>query len=400
MPEFAYTARDIKGQKTTGNITAGSEREAVTVLAGRSLFPISVAAKREAMQLSFGGGVSGQTMAVTYSQMSSLLSSGVPLLRSISILRDQTSNKRLKSVLDQVHGRVEEGMALGEAMARHPRVFSEMAINMVRAGGEGGFLEEALERVAQFTEEYEDLKARTVGALAYPVFLGVIGASVVSVLIVFFVPKFAVMFEGLRERGELPILTDWLLWFSQTVNDYGVVLLVGAAVIGAFVYVRAATEAGRRTIDMVKLKIPIVGRIFANLAVARFCRVLGTMLRNGVPILKSLDISSDATGNRILSEAIRDAAENISSGQALAAPLASSGHFPVTVVEMISVAEESNTLDKVLVEIADGLERRTTRRLDLFVRMLEPVMLLCLAVVVLLVVIALLLPVIKMSATM
>jgi general secretion pathway protein F/type IV pilus assembly protein PilC len=208
------------------------------------------------------------------------------------------------------------------------------------------------------------------------------------------------MFEGLRERGELPILTDWLLWFSQTVNDYGVVLLVGAAVIGAFVYVRAATEAGRRTIDMVKLKIPIVGRIFANLAVARFCRVLGTMLRNGVPILKSLDISSDATGNRILSEAIRDAAENISSGQALAAPLASSGHFPVTVVEMISVAEESNTLDKVLVEIADGLERRTTRRLDLFVRMLEPVMLLCLAVVVLLVVIALLLPVIKMSATM
>jgi general secretion pathway protein F/type IV pilus assembly protein PilC len=275
-----------------------------------------------------------------------------------------------------------------------------MAINMVRAGGEGGFLEEALERVAYFTEEYEDLKARTVGALAYPVFLGVIGASVVSVLIVFFVPKFAVMFEGLRERNELPILTDWLLWFSQTIRDYGVVILIGAAVIGAFVYVRAATEDGRRMIDMIKLKIPIVGRIFANLAVARFCRVLGTMLRNGVPILKSLDISSDATGNRILSEAIRDAAENISSGQTLAAPLAASGHFPVTVVEMISVAEESNTLDKVLVEIADGLERRTTRRLDLFVRMLEPIMLLCLAVVVLLVVIALLLPVIKMSATM
>jgi len=275
-----------------------------------------------------------------------------------------------------------------------------MAINMVRAGGEGGFLEEALERVAHFTEEYEDLKSRTVGALAYPVFLGVIGASVVSVLIIFFVPKFAVMFEGLREQNELPILTDWLLWFSQTIRDYGFVILAAAAVIGVFVYVRAATEDGRRMIDMIKLKIPIVGGIFSALAVARFCRVLGTMLRNGVPILKSLDISSDATGNRILSEAIREAAENISSGQSLAAPLASSGHFPVTVVEMISVAEESNTLDKVLVEIADGLERRTTRRLDLFVRMLEPVMLLCLAVVVLLVVIALLLPVIKMSATM
>jgi len=400
MPEFAYIARDIKGQKTTGNITAGSEREAVTVLTGRSLFPISVAAKREAIRLSFRRGVSGQTMAVTYNQMSSLLRSGVPLLRSISILRDQTSNKRLKAVLDQVHGRVEEGTGLGEAMARHPRVFSEMAINMVRAGGEGGFLEEALDRVAHFTEEYEDLKSRTVGALAYPVFLGVIGTSVVSVLIVFFVPKFAVMFEGLREQNELPILTDWLLWFSQSIRDYGVVLLAVAAVIGAFFYVRATTEDGRRLIDMIKLKIPVVGGIFANLAVARFCRVLGTMLRNGVPILKSLEISRDATSNRILSEAIRDAAENISSGQSLAAPLASSGHFPVTVVEMISVAEESNTLDKVLVEIADGLERRTSRRLDLFVRMLEPVMLLCLAIVVLLVVIALLLPVIKMSATM
>ncbi|HJN11434.1 MAG TPA: type II secretion system F family protein [Pirellulaceae bacterium] len=400
MPEFAYTARDINGQKTTGNITAGSEREAVTVLAGRSLFPISVAAQREAIRLSLGRGVNGQTMAVTYNQMSALLRSGVPLLRSISILRDQTSNKRLKSVLDQVHGRVEEGTGLGEAMARHPRVFSEMAINMVRAGGEGGFLEEALDRVAHFTEEYEDLKSRTVGALAYPVFLGVIGIGVVSVLIVGFVPKFALMFEGLRERNELPALTDWLLMFSDSIRDYGVVFLAVLAVISAFVYVRAATETGRRVIDMIKLKIPVVGGIFANLAVARFCRVLGTMLRNGVPILKSLEISRDATGNRVLSEAIRDAAENISSGQSLAAPLASSGHFPVTVVEMISVAEESNTLDKVLVEIADGLERRTSRRLDLFVRMLEPVMLLCLAVVVLLVVIALLLPVIKMSATM
>lgn len=400
MPDFAYIARDAKGQKTTGTIAAGSEREAVTVLAGRSLFPVSVDQQHEAMRISLGRGVNGQVMAVTYSQMSALLHSGVPLLRSISILRDQTSNRRLKSVLDQVHGRVEEGAGLGEAMARHPRVFSEMAINMVRAGGEGGFLEEALERVAYFTEEYEDLKARTVGALAYPVFLGVIGLSVVSVLIVFFVPKFAVMFESLRERNELPALTDWLLWFSETIRDYGVVLLVVAVVVGAFIYVRAATEDGRRLIDMIKLKVPVVGGIFASLAVARFCRVLGTMLRNGVPILKSLEVSRDATGNRVLSEAIRDASENISSGQSLAAPLASSGHFPITVVEMISVAEEANTLDTVLVDIANGLERRTSRRLDLFVRMLEPMMLLCLALVVLMVVIALLLPVMKMSATM
>jgi general secretion pathway protein F/type IV pilus assembly protein PilC len=162
---------------------------------------------------------------------------------------------------------------------------------------------------------------------------------------------------------------------------------------------RLATEDGRRTADRWKLRVPLLGPIFLNLAVARFCRVLGTMLRNGVPILKSLEVSRDAAGNRVLSDAIGAASENISSGQTLAAPLASSGYFPKTVVEMISVAEESNTLDKVLVEIADGLERRTERRLELAVRLIEPMLLLVLAGVVLVVVMALLLPVIKMSAT-
>jgi general secretion pathway protein F/type IV pilus assembly protein PilC len=173
------------------------------------------------------------------------------------------------------------------------------------------------------------------------------------------------------------------------------VLVVGGFLLRA----RMATDAGRRTADLIKLRIPLLGGIFQSLAVARFCRVLGTMLRNGVPILKSLDVSRDAAGNRILSEAIGKASENISSGQALAAPLAASGHFPITVVEMISVAEESNTLDTVLVGIADGLERRTQRRLELMVRLIEPIMLLLLAGVVLVVVMALLMPVIKMSAT-
>jgi general secretion pathway protein F/type IV pilus assembly protein PilC len=150
-------------------------------------------------------------------------------------------------------------------------------------------------------------------------------------------------------------------------------------------------------VDLIKIKIPVLGAIFLSLAVARFCRVLGTMLSNGVPILRSLDISKDATGNRVLTDAIAKASENISSGQSLAAPLASSGYFPRVVVEMIAVAEESNTLDRVLVEIADGLEKRTFRRLDLAVRLIEPLMLLVMAVVVLLVVIALLLPIIKMG---
>jgi general secretion pathway protein F/type IV pilus assembly protein PilC len=399
MPDFAYTARDIRGQRVTGKIAATNEREALTMLSGKSLFPVDVAIEKPSTGLQFSRRVSGQLMAVTYAQMAALLRSGVPLLRSIAVLRDQSSNNTLREILDDVHHRVEDGASLAEAMAHYPRVFGELAVHMIKAGGEGGFLEEALDRVAQFTEQYEDLKSRTVGALAYPVFLAVVGTLVVTVLIVFFVPRFATIFESLRARGELPAVTDGLLWFSEVLRGWGLIILIVVAFAALLCRARLATESGRRVADLMKLRLPLLGGIFQNLAVARFCRVLGTMLRNGVPILKSLDVSRDAAGNRVLSDAIGRASENISSGQALAAPLAACGHFPKTVVEMISVAEESNTLDTVLIEIADGLERRTQRRLELTVRLIEPILLLVLAGVVLVVVMALLMPVIKMSAT-
>lgn len=399
MPDFAYTARNMSGERVSGRISAGSEREAVASLSAQELFPIDVNAEKEA-RARFGGRVGGQLMATTYSQMASLLRSGVPLLRTLRVLRDQSSNKTLSRVLADVHDRVEDGTTVADAMSRHPKVFNEMGVSMIRAGGEGGFLEEALDRVAAFTEQYEDLKARTVGAMAYPIFLAIAGSSVVTALMVFFVPKFAMMFDRLRARGELPAMTEWLLWISNTLRGGGLFILIGAVIFAFFIYGQLQTERGKRTRDLLKIKTPAMGSIFKAFAVARFCRVLGTLLRNGVPILKSLEIAREATGNRILSEAIENASDNITSGESLAAPLAASGHFPSTVVEMISVAEESNTLDEVLVDIADGLEKRTARRLDLLVRLLEPLMLLILAGFVLFVVMALLLPVIKMSSTL
>jgi len=270
---------------------------------------------------------------------------------------------------------------------------------MIRAGGEGGFLEDALDRVATFTEQQEDLKSRTMSALAYPMFLAVGGTLVVFGLLIFFVPNFGQIFEDLREQGELPQVTEMLMWVSETLQKWGLVILIGMGMLAFLIRNRMQTEAGRRTADRFRLRVPMFGGVYKSLAVARFCRVLGTLLGNGVPILKSLDISRDAAGNWVLSDAIGRASENISSGDSLATPLAASGHFPTTVVEMISVAEESNTLDSVLVNIADGLERRTERRLDLMVRLLEPIMLLVLAIIVLFVVIALLLPIFKMTST-
>jgi general secretion pathway protein F/type IV pilus assembly protein PilC len=399
MPDFSYTARDLAGEKVNGRISAASQREALNLLSGRSLFPLAVTADSASTSQLANKRVKGQVMAITYSQLSSLLRSGVPLLRSLRIIQEQTSDRALKAILDEIHLRVEDGQPLADSMKAYPRAFSDMAVNMARAGSEGGFLEEALERVARFTEQQEDLKSETIGALAYPLFLGTIGSLIVAGLIIFFVPRFGEMFDSLRERGELPVLTDWLLAFSNLLQGWwlGILFLIAFAIIMARVQLQ--TEAGRRFGDRMKLKLPVAGPIFQHLAVARFCRVLGTLLGNGVPILKSLEISSEATGNRVLSDAIHQASENITQGASLAKPLAASGHFPRTVVEMISVAEESNTLDKILVEIADGLEARTSRRLTLMVRLLEPIMLLVLAGAVLFVVIALLLPVIKMSST-
>jgi type II secretory pathway component PulF len=399
MPDFAYIARDMAGQKISGTLCAQSEREVIAILSGKSLFPVQVSADKV---LAPGAHlrVRGQAMATVYSQMAALLRSGVPLLRSIAVLRDQTSNKNLKTILDDVYGRVEEGTNMADAMARFPRAFSEMAVNMVRAGAEGGFLEDALERVATFTEQQEDLKGRTVSAMVYPLLLGTAGTVVVTGLIVFFVPKFAVMFDRLRERGELPWATDALLWVSDTSRQWGWLVLLVLAIAAVWARFRFNNPEGRRLADLIKIKVPIAGQIFLNFAVARFCRVLGTLLHNGVPILKALEISRDASGNRVLSEAIARASENISGGHSLAGPLAGSGHFPKMVVEMIAVAEESNSLDKVLVDLADDLEKRTSRQLDLAVRLLEPIMLIILAVVVLIVVIALLVPVMKMSSAM
>lgn len=400
MPEFAYVARDAAGQKVSGVLSAASEREAVNLLAGRALFPVQVSVSAGAITPGANLRVRGQTMATLYSQLASLLRGGVPLLKSLAVLREQSSNKNLRVILEEVYRRVEDGSTLADAMARFPRAFSEMAVNMVRAGTEGGFLEDALERVASFTEQQEDLKGRTISAMVYPLLLGTAGTIVVAGLIVFFVPKFAVMFERLRERGELPWATEMLLWVSDTARAWGWLVLLVALAVGFWVRIRLQTERGRWWADYLRIKLPLAGPIFLSFAVARFCRVLGTLLHNGVPILKALEISREASGNRILTEAIAKASENISSGQSLAVPLAACGHFPKMVVEMIAVAEESNTLDKVLTHLADDLEKRTSRQLDLMVRLLEPLMLIILAAVVLVVVIALLVPVIKMSSTL
>lgn len=401
MPDFTYTARNLTGDIVTGSMSANTERDVVNSLTNKSLFPVKVETEVEKKAITFGGGrVNDQKIAVFYEQLANLISNGVPMMRALNILKDQTRIPAFKAALEDVITRVEDGETLSDCFGRHPKIFSDMAVNMSRAGAEGGFLEDALFRVASFTEQQAELKSRTVGAMIYPAVLAVIGSLVVTVLIVFFVPKFGELFAQLREMGELPWVTEWLLGLSNFLRGYGIFLVIGFVMVFAIIKYQLNTESGRRLIDVLKIKTPLFGPIFLSLAVGRFCRVLGTLLKNGVPILKALDISRDASGNRVLSEAIGNAADNITSGETLSIPLEKSGHFPRNVTEMISVAEESNTLDDVLINISESLEKQTMRRLDLMVKLIEPLMLLIMAAIIMVVVVALLLPIMKMGNVM
>ncbi|NUQ62644.1 MAG: type II secretion system F family protein [Pirellulales bacterium] len=406
MPEFTYTARTLTGEDVAGTITAGSKRETLAMLAEKSLYPVRVECRQPARAGRQGGSkktkrVKAQVVAMNLTQLADLLQNGVPLLSSLDILAQQATHAGLRQILVDVRDQVAEGTALDHAMARHPQVFGELTVSMVRAGSEGAFLEDALKRTSDFLELQEELKGRMVSAMAYPAFLAVAGFCVTVFLIVFFVPKFAELFDRLEQQGGgLPIATVALLGLSDGLSRYGVFLLAGAA--GAIAWVRrwAATERARMLIDRWKLKIPVAGKIFLGFAVSRFCRVLGTLLKNGVPLLRALEISSESAGNRVLAQAIRASAENISSGETLSRPLANCGLIPRPVMAMISVAEESNNLDEVLINVADGIDRNNSRHLDIMVRLAEPALLLVMGGIILFVLVALLLPVFEMSATM
>ncbi len=399
MPEFNYEAMASTGIRSQGTLQASSEREVMAMLDARGLFPVRIAPTKPLSKSKGGRRVGSRHLATFYGQLADLLHSGVPLLRSLEILERQTGQAALSEVLREVRARVADGTSLAEALGMHPRTFDELAVSMVRAGQEGGFLEDVLRRIADFTEHQEDLKAKVTGALAYPVFLGVVGVVVLNVLVIFFVPRFEPIFKKLEEKGELPLLTELIVGLSHVMQRY-VVVVLALMVAGWFAFKRwSATEKGRFRLDGLRLKIPGAGTVFLNLALSRFTRILGTMLHNGIPILQALRIAKDSTGNKVLAQAIEQSAENIKAGDSLAKPLGACSHFPRDVVEMVAVGEESNNLEKVLLDVANALEKRTSRQLDLFVRLLEPVMLLVMAMLTLLVVAGLLLPVFKMSST-
>lgn len=403
MAEFAYTAKSSTGEKLSGMIAAASRAEAMQKLRAQSIYPMSVkdaAPASKSLSIKLPVRVKKDQVADLCSQLADLLSNGVPMLESLKILGEATENPKLQETCIAIHDAVSQGDTLDVAMGKHPTIFSELTMSMIRAGQEGAFLEEALQRTSHFLRKQDEMRSKIVGALTYPIILGVVGSIIVAAMVVFLVPKFQPFFDRLEQNGTgLPLITLVLLGASKLLMNYGllVILAVAGIVFGILRWIK--TESGRRMVDQIKLKTPLVGDIFHDAAVSRACRVLGTMLKNGVPLLRSLRISSESTGNVLLAEAMLKSAENVTAGDTLSKPLAASGLIPPQVMAMIRIAEESNTLDEVLVKISDRIDGRIERKLEVMVRMIEPMMLIFIGGMVMFVIVGVLLPVFDLNSS-
>ncbi|MFQ6048334.1 MAG: type II secretion system F family protein, partial [Phycisphaerae bacterium] len=398
MPTFAYKARTSEGKLVEGVLTAENETAALRALDERSLFAVQMREGHAALRSAAPGRVRRvrlRRLAAMYSQLADLLRAGVPVLRALDVLCRQNANPALTQILREVREDVASGQSLAEAMTKHPQVFSELHVAMIRAGERGAFLEEVLQRIATFTERQNELRNKLAGSLIYPCILVTVGTAVVLILLTFMVPQIRPFLEG----RPLPVTTTAVFAACDFLRSNLAYLGLGLLMVPLPLVAYVRTERGRRRLDRFKLQAPLVGRIYTMVAICRFCRILGTMLANGVPILQALRISKKSTGNGILEEVIEQATENVRKGEPLAPPLSRSGYFPPDIVEMIAVGEESNNLENVLVHIADSNEVRTGRVIDLAVRILEPALLVMIAGVVLLIAQALLVPILTLGSS-
>ncbi len=402
MPEFAYVARSLDGKTMRGSISADSRHDAIGELRLRSLYPLTIKDTKSDglpwVDLLRSRRVGAEVLATHLNQLADLLENGVALLEALEVLAKESTHQQLAATLTEIKNQVAEGISFEDALMKYPHQFPEICISVVRAGAEGGFMEDALRRVAEYLERQSELRGRITSAMAYPAFLIVAGLVVTVFLMLFIVPRFQQLFDRLVESGAgLPAITQILLTGRLILLHQGWLILLIFGTVGFLLFKAAGTDWGRAWMDRWILRIPQLGDIVRQSAVSRFCRILGTLLANGVPLLRSLEISGKSIGNKLLEKAVADSARNVSSGETLSKPLSASGLIPAATMAMIRIAEESNSLDRVLLKIADVIDKKIQRRLDILVRMIEPVMLLLIAAAVLFILLGLLLPVYDMS---
>lgn len=414
MPMYAYEAMNSSGQEVKDEVEATSSEEAIAKIRGKGYFPTKVrekagkkkaSKKKEAeaevltpkrkMPISIGGVPRKQLVGFTR-QLSTLQDAGLPILRSLQILEQQQKPGLLKAIIGGVADEVEGGGTLSDAMANYPKAFDKLYVNMINAGEAGGVLDIILSRLADFMEKAAKLKKKVIGAMIYPIVVISIAIGIVSMIMVFVIPKFETIFKDFKT--ELPGVTKLLLaisrWFA---NDYGwaYVLFSPIAIILLIKLIRIS-EGGKYFVDMVKLKIPILGAILGKTAIARFTRTLGTLISAGVPILDAINITKETCGNEVYSRALAKVHDAIREGESMADPLRATKVCDAIVVNMVDVGEETGDLDKMLIKIADNYDNDVDVLVGSLISILEPVMVVILGVIVGFIVIALFAPMISL----
>ncbi|HZR83325.1 MAG TPA: type II secretion system inner membrane protein GspF [Candidatus Binatia bacterium] len=389
MAQFQYRAADGDGKILEGSIEAGEVALAVARLQDRGLIPLKVAEAGPARtglasislpSLNFRRGVRTGDLLIFTHELSTLLAAGLPLDRSLSILSELSERSEMKRVVSEVLQAVQRGKSLAEALAAHPRVFAPLYVNMVKAGEIGGVLDHVLQRLTDYLERADELRSEVRSALIYPAILTLVALASVTILLTYVLPKFAAIFAQAKQA--LPFSTRVLLAMSDGLRSYwwALILLIVLAAAGVAHYVR--TPAGREQWDGLKLRIVLLGDLFRKLAVARFARTLGTLLRSGVPMLQALDIVRDVTGNVVISRAIDEVKVGVRGGSGVAGPLSHTAAFPPLALQMISVGEETGKLDEMLVQVAEYFDKEVRAQVKRLTSLLEPALLLVGGVVV------------------
>jgi len=413
MAKFDYIALDANGNETKGNIDAPTESEALNQLRAQGFYPtqISEAGKgagktkvgkvkgskssRATAKGAAGGKVNSKTLMIFTRQLATLIDSGLPLLRGLTVLAKQEPNPALRSTINTLADSVQSGATFSESLGGHPKIFNKLYVNMVKAGELGGVLELVLARLADYQEKAQKLKNKIVSAMIYPVIVMFIAVAIVIFLMLYIVPKFEEIFDQMLRGADLPWLTQSVMDFSEFIQGNILYLIGGGVLVVVAWKAWSATESGRNVIDTIKLKLPLVGDVQRKSAIARFSRTLGTLVTSGVPILQALNITRETAGNVILSNAIGKVHDAVKEGESIVQPLEASKVFPAMVISMVDVGEETGQLPDMLLKVADVYDDEVDNAVSAMTSLLEPIMIVFLAVIVGTIVLALFLPLIE-----